>query len=89
MKEVIVKRTYNGLASVRDYLVKEAIDNAEDLVIVCDDKHMVIPWAFLTKRLKIDNNVHASKFGKKTYRLIDFRWRPVEDTQDPNQERLF
>lgn len=89
MKEVTIKRIYRGLASVRDYLVQEAIDNTEDLVIWCDNKHMSIPYLFLTKKLKVDNNVHRSKFGSKTYRLIDFRWTPLEDKQDPNQERLF
>ena len=77
------------MASVRDYLVQEAIDKTQDLVIWCEGKHMVVPWAFLTKKLKVDKNIHQSKFSKKSYKLIDFRWKAVEDKVSPDQAKMF
>lgn len=82
-----VLKQYGKYVSVRDYLVSECIDLQENLVIWHDNKHIVVPFLFLSKKLiqSGKNKPLRSKFNKKTYRLIDFIWKPTEDLEATGQ----
>ena len=80
MKKVIIKKLFHGLASVRDYLVKDAISNKKDLLIVLKDtgEEMLIPAEEIKNKIvSISLNVFKSKHDGRYYRLIDFNWTPT------------
>ena len=72
---VKVKKLWIGHASVRDYVVKKAIKNKEDITIEVDGVTKTFPYRGLKTYLTNSNNeVHKSKYNKQTYKLIDFPW---------------
>ena len=48
---------------------------------------MIIPYGQLKKAREYTDQNFQSKFNSKTYRLIDFNWKPYKEP-NPNQERL-
>lgn len=77
--KVKVNRPYLGHVSVRDYIVKDAIADKEDLIIECDGKTRTYPYRSLkTHLLNTSGEVFKSKFDKREYTLIDFPWKPVK-----------
>jgi len=82
-KTVKVKRLYYGFASIRDYLVAEASKKGQDLRIDLKGTYMTIPWNKLSEGRE-DHKTQFSKFTKKTYKLIDFRWK--EDRKQLREE---
>lgn len=80
------KKLFNGFASVRDYIVKEAIAKGEPLVIVYKRSRMTVPHDYL-KGWQMHATVFKSKFNDKSYTLYDFKYMPddqrklIEDQQ--------
>ena len=75
MGKVKVKKLWLGHASVRDYVVKKAIANKEDIVIECNGTSKTFPYRSLkTYLMNTTNEPHKSKFNNQTYTLIDFPW---------------
>ena len=74
---VRIKRLLHGYASVRDYQVKEAYKNGEDLTIICGQKIMVVPHSEI-----MSGSISPRKYeivrGFEDYYLIDFPWKPQE-----------
>jgi len=70
-----VKKLFNNCVSIRDYLVKQAIEKKENIVVCFKDKRMILTPERL-KQGKKNNLKLQSKWGGKTYDLIDFEWRP-------------
>lgn len=71
------KRLFNGLASVRDYIVKDAIEKLKDMVIVYKGERMTIPYSQLQKAMfQIHKISFRSKYEDKSYQLIDFKFIP-------------
>ena len=77
---VKVKKLWLGhLVSIRDYTVNKAIKEG-GLEVEHDGKKMFLSIEELkggnsqTKRLN-------SKFKKGTYNLVDYRWKPVDESQ--------
>ncbi len=82
------KRLYGRYVSVRDYIVKKAIDQAEDLIIWFEGKHMVVTLPTLESRIKRVSRPLQSKWKKdQEYTLMNFTWKPVVEI--PGQEKLF
>ena len=80
-KEVKIQRLWHGVASVRDYLVFEAIYRREDLLITLLDtgEQMRIPVAEIESSIKKYNEeVFESKHDGRAYSLIDFEWKPTQ-----------
>ena len=74
---VRVKKIYKGYVSVRDYIVKEAIENGEDLVIRYGRQTMVVN----PRKGILSSGEFKSKYGGRKYSLIDFKWKPQEVKQ--------
>ena len=74
--KVKVNRLYNGIASVRDYLVDRALSNYEELTLelVEKDEEWRIPFHQINKYGKKSKIVSRSIYTGKPYRLIDFKW---------------
>ncbi len=67
------------LVSVRDYIVNKAIKEG-GLEIEHDGKKMFLS----VEELKNGNSQTKklnSKFKKGTYNLVDYRWKPVDESQ--------
>ncbi len=78
-----IQRLFHGFASIRDYQMRQAITDHEDILIAMGDQSMRIPWADLSKG-RMNARVFESKHEKGlTYRLIDYTWSPSN-----NQETL-
>ena len=77
MIKVNVNRLWHGKASIRDYLVKEAINNNQDILIICKDENatMIVDRKDLHKGVLSDNSF-KSKHDGRYYRLVDYDWSP-------------
>jgi len=87
MQKIIkINRLWLGKASIRSYIVDQAIKEKEDLVVNCgglkptEDHSMTIPWQDLHKG-KVSKDIFVSKYDNKSYRLIDFDWKPNNKNQ--------
>ena len=74
-KEVKINRTWHGKASVRDYLVEDAMRKKQDLLIKCGRDIMTVEHKDLMKG-KWSKFALKSKHGQQNYRLVDYDWKP-------------
>lgn len=74
--KVKVKKLWLGHASIRDYVVKKAIKDGEDLTIEFQGKQKSFPYRSLKGHLLNTNKErHKSKYPPYLeYGLIDFPW---------------
>ena len=77
LRKVKINRLWHGYASIRDYLVTQAIQEKQDLQIILKNSNewMIIPWQELHKG-KGNPEKFRSKHNEKIYSLIDFVWKP-------------
>ncbi len=87
MIKVQVDKVWLGKVSVRDYIYKKALRKKDSLGIIHGKEFMIIPYGQLKKAREYTDQNCQSKFNSKTYRLIDFNWKPYKEP-NPNQERL-
>ena len=86
-KIIPIRRLFNGLASVRDYVIKRCYKEGKDIIFVLDNEKMTIPNKELESRsFQLSEKKFISKFNGKPYTLIDFKFKPDKKT---NQESLF
>ena len=80
MVSVKVKKLWMGhLVSVRDYIVNKAIKEG-GLEVEHDGKKMFLS----VEELKNGNSQTKklnSKYKQGTYNLVDYRWKPVDESQ--------
>ena len=88
MIEYPIKRLWNGLASVRDYIVEKALRENQILRIKLEgtNEHMdLTPDRIKSKEFQISTRKFKSHYPPyDDYELIDFSWKPVflkSDTQ--------
>ena len=84
--KVKIKRLWHGKASVRDYLVNEALLNHEELHIslIGTNQEMIIPYEDLIKKGTWNKEKFRSKHDFRTYSLVDYEFKP-----DERQTKLF
>lgn len=70
-----VKKIFNGSASLRDYVVKDAIGDNTRIDVWFRDEHMILSVEEL-KEGKRSSKDFIGKWGGKYY-LIDFKWNPI------------
>lgn len=80
MKYIKLKRLWNGLASIRDNIVRDAINRNEAIEVTVEGMkgHMLLtPSILKTRAFQAVGEEFDSKFvqGMK-YKLIDFAWKP-------------
>lgn len=83
MRIIRINRLFHGMASVRDYLVKQAKDSGEGLIIQCNGEKMTIPHERLGEGIPTKVKFQ-SKHGAPPYGLIDYTW-----VADPREASLF
>lgn len=79
-----IKKLWNGLASVRDYEVKDALLNNRPIKLIYQGKTMTLDKNRLEHGLTTVKRTFKSKFDENfEYSLIDFRWK------DDDESKLF
>jgi len=93
MKTYKIKRLWNGLASVRDYMVEQCITEKEDLLLRLEKQDgttdmMLIPWQELsTRSFQATKQGFDSKVNRgQSYALVDFQWKPAKRGPDGQLE---
>ena len=78
MKVIQIKKLFkNRIASIRDYLVNEAIARREALRLIYRGQHMDLsPSDLKAKQFKLTKMSFSSKYNFRSYGLIDFEWNP-------------
>ena len=78
-KTIKVDRLFHGYASVRDYQLKEAIDNGRGLKIICGNEYILIDWCDLGGHYKNDEIFTSRHYPPNHphhhYKLVDFDWQ--------------
>ena len=87
MIKVQVDKIWLGKVSIRDYVYRKALRKKESLGITHGKEFMIIPYNQLKTAKEYTDQNFQSKFNNKTYRLIDFNWKPYKEP-NPNQESL-
>jgi hypothetical protein len=86
-KTIPIRRLFNGLASVRDYVIEKCYREGKDIIFVLNNEKMTIPNEELNSRsFQLSEKKFISKFNGKPYTLIDFKFKPDKET---NQESMF
>lgn len=71
--KVKINRLYNGIASVRDYIVNDAMKKGMGLELICNNCSKKIDYKDLPKGDR-GKEKFKSKFDNKEYNLIDYKW---------------
>ena len=74
MKKIKLNRLFLGLASIRDYIVDDALKNNEGITIICKDQQMYLSPDDL-KNGQRGTEAFTSKFDNRKYHLVDFEWK--------------
>jgi len=87
--EYKAKKIYKGHISIRDYVVKKAINKKEDLVIYFKDDTMTMT---LPKLKHAISHFHSREFKSKynngqKYKLYDFPWLSDKDSAKIEEEK--
>ena len=86
-KEIKVQRLWNGLASVRDYVLIDCIGKKRNIVFKYNGEKMTVTWDRLSSSgFWTSKKDHISKYTGKKYRLIDFKFK--KDEPESKQEEL-
>lgn len=75
MRHVKLNRLYGGDVSLRDYTVDGAIEKGESVEVSCHGQTMYLTLDDLKRGVR-GTEEYQSKFNGKTYRLVDFKWKP-------------
>ena len=79
MKIIKIKRLWNNLASLRDYVVMDAIKKNQTIQVELNGKTMTLTPDKLAKQsFQAVGDKFESKFSAKKYTLIDFAWKADE-----------
>ena len=80
MMRIQLKRLFNNIASVRDYIVEDAIKRQvpiELTVLGREGKMTLAPEDLESKKFQIGKTKFKSKYNPhQEYELIDFSWKP-------------
>ena len=76
-----------GKVSVREHIYKKALRKKESLGITHGKEYMFIPYENLKKAKIYTDQKFISKYNGKTYRLVDFDWKPYKE-DNSNQRSL-
>lgn len=72
---VHIDRLFHGFASLRDYQLKEAIEQGKGIKIVCNKEYIIIPWEELGKHFTNDEVFISKHNPLQRYKLVDFDWK--------------
>ena len=74
-KKIKLKRLYNNVASVRDYVWEDCIKKGVGIEFTCENMVMRVEPDELVTRASPGGQKFKSKFDGKEYQLVDFIWK--------------
>ena len=77
-----VKKLFNGVASIRDYIIDKCLDSECDLIVEFEDKEMTVPLSDLDSPFQLHEREFISKYNGTKYKLYDFKFVPNDDNQE-------
>lgn len=83
--KIKLKRLWNGLASVRDNVVKDAIKKGDSIVLSVEG--MTGAMTLTPERMRaegfqaVGEDFESKYVSGMKYKLIDFSWKPDKETQ--------
>jgi len=82
MIEVEVKKLWKGhLISLRDYTVNHGIKKG-GITVICNNEKMFLSPEMLKTGSEQTKQVKSKYKPGQTYNLVDFRWKPDDETQE-------
>ena len=80
--KVVVKKLFNGYASVRDYIVSKCVAKKEHLIINYYGKLMTIPYEHLLTASQLHRTKFKSRYDGSEYELVDFHFKEDEKEKE-------
>ena len=82
MIEFEVKKLWKGhLISLRDYTVNKGIKEG-GITVLCNNERMFLSPEMLKTGSEQTKQVKSKYKEGQTYNLVDFRWKPDDETQE-------
>lgn len=79
------------MASLRDYEVQECLKNNHSIQLYTFrngvEETMTLEPKQLHKGIATTHSRHVSRYGTKSYKLVDFKWK--KDNEEAKQAELF
>ena len=75
-KKITLKKLYNGYASIRDYIIKECIQQEKEICVHYKNWKMTLTIKDLENCFQFHNQTFKSKWGTNSYQLYDFKFIP-------------
>jgi hypothetical protein len=77
-KKIKVTKTYRGLVELRDYDVKQCIEDDNSIEVEFDKEVMTLSPEQLKSDIRSTSKLFTSKVGGKSYKLFGYEWEPDE-----------
>ena len=72
-----VRKLWGDSVSLRDYLIRRAINERQTLRVIYQGDYMdLTPDDLKAKAFQMTKQTFRSKINGKPYNLIDYRWKP-------------
>lgn len=77
IKKIKIDRLFHGYASLRDYQVKDAIKNGQDIEVFCKEngEQILIKWHDLGKRWENGDRIFSKHIRGQHYDLWNYDWQ--------------
>lgn len=84
-KKIKVKKLYCGCASIRDYIVKKALEQGKEICVHFKDQKMTLTIEDLKNNFQFHCLSFKSKFGSNPYQLYDYLFKIDEEKKENNE----
>lgn len=71
-----IKKLYRGLIDLRDYDVRQCINNKENMEVIHNKEKMTLTPKELVENVVNVSKTMKSKVGGKDYKLFSYEWNP-------------
>ena len=83
MRKIIIKKLFNGYASLKDYMVYKAMEKGESLLVAYKGDEMILTPGELKMFKQLTTQSFTKKFVKPGenpfYHLLDYLWVPTNE----------
>ena len=79
MIRVKVNSLWRGRVGIRDKYIKQASQNQENILIICQGEQMLVPYLEIKKKIVgKSNQAFPDRFSNTSHFLIYFQWQPTQ-----------
>lgn len=77
-KKIKVTKLYKGLIELRDYDVKQCVEDGVSIEVEFNKEVMTLSPKQLNNDIQSTSKLFTSKVGSKSYKLFGYNWEPDE-----------